>query len=109
MMSEMKHTPGPWQWHKLDGRDDPDHFNALESEGGTVLTYQVTCSDPNPDTTIEVSEANARLIASGPDLLAAAQAALTYLDSFAVSTGAGYDAARANLKAAIAKATNNAN
>jgi hypothetical protein len=75
--AKMNHTPGPWAWHKLKEKaNERDCFNALErSPAGDnpVLTYQTLSKDPQTDTVIEVSEADAQLIAAAPDLLAALQ------------------------------------
>jgi hypothetical protein len=58
----LEHTPGPWLCHKY-----PD------TKGHTISHYAVgslaSVKHPSPDT----QEANARLIAAAPDLLAALQ------------------------------------
>lgn len=98
-MTVSTHTPGPWGevsdefgWCKRaiaypDG-DDRDHDLCV-----------VQCGDPDE------LEANARLIAAAPDLLAAARAALRLLDSVAFVSKDG-DTAKpvALLRAAVSKA-----
>jgi len=57
-----KHTPGPWKWwttHEGSHRINPE-------EGGLVIA---SCDTRNPFSYEQ--EANARLIAAAPDLLAA--------------------------------------
>lgn len=61
------HTPGPWEFispalHFVPGIRDPDGF------------YVATVSDYTPD--LERAEANGRLLAAAPDLLAACEAIL---------------------------------
>ena len=59
-----KHTSGPWT-------TDETHKNTRE--GVTVWARDIIIADVLPDQH-DNAEANARLIASGPDLLAALQA-----------------------------------
>lgn len=64
--NKTSHTPTPWRWYKLDGLENElNCYNALESEpeGKTVLSYQVLCKDPNPDTWLIISETDAEFIA----------------------------------------------
>jgi hypothetical protein len=86
MTETTKYKPGPWTH---DG-------DCVESNRGTVAeTYGFDQ---------EEMEANARLIASAPDLLAACKRAAAAVGS-AASHGQYYsDAIEADLKAAIAKA-----
>ena len=77
-MSNTQHTPGPWKWHKLDPaqsrRDDSQedsHWNALQAEplaphAEAVLTYSLM----DKEALVFCRQANARLIAAAPDLLA---------------------------------------
>ena len=83
-----KHTPGPWH---VVGESDPE----IHGPDGEWITHQV-CSgagDENND-----GQANARLIAAAPDLLAACKAALVWFDA------AQDTAAAKQLRTAIAKA-----
>ena len=99
-MQETKHTPGPWRQHPngLGGattmiwRNDPD-----QSEG-TNKGYAMICKHVH-------GVHNARLIAAAPELLEALQAALPHLpsvnqDGMIVDSGI-----KADVRAAIAKAT----
>jgi hypothetical protein len=98
-----KHTPGPWTVA-------PDGEHVLGGEptdpvviAGTMLADW--CSE-----TDETSEANARLIAAAPNLLAALETALSALNhagEVATASGKGelYIGTRAAARAAIAKAT----
>jgi hypothetical protein len=60
------HTPGPW---RIDRRGS--HNPLIETDG---LTVAEVLDDCHPDA--EQQEANARLIAAAPELLAACQAAI---------------------------------
>jgi len=118
-----KHTPGPWRWHKADPQqipDDwvyeqaqrPDLWNALEHEPltpgvPTVLTYSLS----DGEALIVCSPANAALIETAPELLAACEYAVNVLEG-----GLGYQHELAGAepwamelhrraRAAIAKAT----
>lgn len=79
------HTPGPWHV-------DPDASICVSGPDGNVALMNLA----RPKA---VSEANARLIASAPELLAVARKAL---DAW---TGDGPPIALDELRAAIAKAT----
>ena len=59
------HTPGPW--HPVTLGASPDHSWAIDSE-----LHEVARLSEWPDNQAE-AEANARLIAAAPDLLAALQ------------------------------------
>ena len=97
------HTPGPWGPQTMFGHsltigidypagDDRDHYLS-----------EVTCGDPDE------LQANANLIQSAPDLLAAARAAYRLLDSVAfVARDGDTKKPLALLRNAIAKATGEA-
>lgn len=96
------HTPGPWKWWTSNSLM---RLTADRGRDGGVLSA-VRRSDGFAD--IEVSDANARLIAAAPDLMEVVQALITCADedfiantSHQDSLGVLADAARA----AIAKAT----
>ena len=97
-MSE--HTPGPW-YHVNDYEvwDLPNNF------GGRP---QAICTATPEDVGSDEACANARIIASAPTLLAAAQAALTLLEELAERAGGPlampYPETE-QLRAAIARAT----
>jgi len=69
-MSGAQHTPGPWSV-----KSDPCHFDTLSDihAGGKLIAQ--TCSE------YPSLEANARLIAAAPDLLAALEKLEYWLDS----------------------------
>lgn len=70
-------TPGPWRWYKdTEDSHGEGEYSDLGSPNGTVLSYSVKTAHANVDFSacIEVSEANARLIAAAPDLLQACRA-----------------------------------
>jgi len=97
-MSEVKHTPGPWfavrnscYWEVNPAREVGDY--------DTPFTVADCCASDPGDTT-GLQEANARLIAAAPDLLAALEGLLAILDA-----GALYETQSVAARAAIAKAT----
>jgi len=93
-MSEAKHTPGPWEYGVI-----PEQYQTY-CFGARGLLFGRVVGSPARD-----AEADARLIASAPDLLAAckmAVAAVLYAQT--VDQSGSFDATRAALSAAIAKA-----
>lgn len=64
-----KHTPGPWE--VLDGRRVGVTLPSLPAEGGGFCTHCVALT--HSDRGEIDAEANARLIAAAPDMLAALQ------------------------------------
>lgn len=101
----MKHTPGPWIWlEKSEWMDMP----SLASPSGEVCnfgdsqTYYPTQGEPP-------NKADARLIATAPELLEALQALDDYMcDNLTTDYPTGVDIDHAVFKAArsaIAKAT----
>lgn len=90
----MKHTPGPWENNGyIAGMTAIMVYNKkIDRDIATI--YRKSC-------TKEEQEANARLIASAPELLSAGKEALEYLRiQCNIEGGDIYD----NLKTAIAKA-----
>lgn len=77
--TKAQHTPGPWKYHTGFGSVQRHH---IQTEGG----FQIACT-PECD---EHTQANARLIAAAPELLAACY---TVIDAIK------------NVRRAIAKAT----
>ena len=73
------HTPGPWDIiPPLDKNSMAMvHAPALEQAEPWTIAYVLTDNNPNQR---EIDEANARLIAAAPELLAACQAAVQYLE-----------------------------
>lgn len=65
-MSEQKHTPGPWTWN---GKDMP--YADITDANGCVVAGVNECDCATDADARREERANARLIASAPDLLAA--------------------------------------
>ena len=81
---KSKHTPGPWGVTRLQG------VEYVTIDGGRVSVARVSA--------LKTGEANARLIAAAPELLAALELALIAIDEDAAPKVAGM------ARAAIAKA-----
>ncbi len=89
-MAEQKHTPGPWvvsresnEWNSPTApRREIDALKACEF-GGEPTRYRLACVQYPPTQAgtmgAQEREANARLIAAAPDLLAALKEALSEL------------------------------
>ena len=94
-MSEHKHTPGPWaEWNPLGSSDKWRFIKGIGSEDeplGDAFVCQVWNN--------EKREANFKLIAAAPELLAALEVAVEYFDRNDIDCIAHDDA-----KAAIKKA-----
>lgn len=90
-----QHTPGPWQI-----RQHEKGFVVFYSDGG-IRSNTAQCYSSNVCEEHGSAEANARLIASAPDLLAALQEILIANDH-----NEELDKPLAEARAAIAKATN---
>lgn len=76
-MNKLKHTPGPWKacrdnegwngpYYESDKGDELRPFTSIECEDGVIFNAHDLCT---------IAEANARLIAAAPDMLAALIAA----------------------------------
>lgn len=65
-----KHTPGPWSAELLNKSQSNEHWRIGNTEAGNDIVAECTdyASDPGE------RDANARLIAAAPELLAACQA-----------------------------------
>ncbi len=105
-MEQSKHTPGPWKLADRGGpRGGEYHLAVLGPSGTRIVTITYRSDAPT------AGNANAALIASAPDLLAALKAAEPWLGK-ACESGAfahcalplGGDRALDQLRAAIAKA-----
>jgi hypothetical protein len=96
-----QHTPGPWLWQHWPDDVDPV---AEASTLGTIATLQAT----------DEGQANARLIAAAPELLAALQAlhanmhAQNLDNEMERTTEASYQKAMRDAAAAVAKAVGSA-
>lgn len=86
-----KHTPGPWQWFATE--DGRARVNPVS--GGLVIAE---CSTRNPFDAEQ--SANARLIATSPELYEAAMQVVEHMEWSTPQAKAAYDA----LCAALAKA-----
>jgi len=117
-MNTPAHTPGPWNWHdsagRKNGRGDPigtgRGITGNEPEMGSLSRFSFAVSDrtgfcvahcTNALVTMstERSEANARLIAAAPELLAALR------EIAACEPRAAFGRMAQIARAAIAKAT----
>jgi hypothetical protein len=99
-MHLAKYTPGPWtQEFEIDGVRT---FTRVKAHGVALATTAPQCGRPHHR---EEAEANARLIASAPDMLEALKAVLTWSDQ---ANPAGYgglfQGLETKVRAAIAKA-----
>lgn len=70
------HTPGPWAWTNLDDEDSCDQPVSLRGSAGDYviepyLDWSLEPGEGLDEWGMEISEANARLIAAAPDLLKA--------------------------------------
>lgn len=96
--NESKHTPGPWISHGSPRIGTESHMGYCIQAG---KMRGILIADLNPGTSSdrisEVCEANARLIASAPELLEVCKAMLN-------SVGADLDTAYESARAAIQKA-----
>ena len=85
----MTHTPGPWKYHL--GRGAKPRFH-IQTEGGyqiastTELTTRLTAKQAIDFEENHQREANARLIAAAPDLLAALEECVTDANCTAITT-----------------------
>ena len=98
------HTPGPWYV-------DPQGWNASHSfyirgsdKNGEQLSWGKGAVARLPRSTVMPSEANARLIAAAPDLLAALQAIIKSLSDHDDKGMIEHAQQMINARAAIAKA-----
>ena len=105
-----KHTPGPWTFSKhIDGLCNVT-FDICQEDGApytSSLSDVAYCSvfHTYVDEYINIQEANARLMAAAPELLAAAKLIVDYYDqSYSPVTSALENAVNA-AKQAIAQAT----
>lgn len=81
MSEQAKHTPGPWEWRRIDG----DYYKLIHWLAGEtfpngepsyveVHSDGSACGEYGPD--IDVHGPDAKLIAAAPDLLAACKQAM---------------------------------
>ena len=93
---KAQHTPGPW------------HINTMETVQATIHAHRGHVATVSRGSMNEVSadeiEANARLIAAAPDLLAALEQCLPILDAHRRAALGEGDLTARTARAAIAKA-----
>lgn len=104
-MAETKHTPGPWEWTG-DALEGPS--NAGPPSYGCVIERSVSCGAycQGGSAVLDISDADRRLIAASPDLLATLER-IAYHGEIDSRTADGWTKADivANARRAIAKAT----
>jgi hypothetical protein len=90
-MSE--HTPGPW--NVASYADESNCLNVIAGEekhvDGRTQAHWIAELDTNSDDDFDVVEANARLIAAAPDLLAACNGVAHWLPQFLSNHGKDTD------------------
>lgn len=104
-MNEAKHTPGPWHVDAVhsEALHEVCMTNPPPKEGNPVVLASVEYDqDRGTCPTLREANANARLIAAAPDLLAACQAAMAFVSTWQHGFE---DAFVGQMRAAIAKAT----
>jgi hypothetical protein len=104
-MSEIQHLPGPWFVAETDDNEDYPETVIRGMDGAAGVAVAIDFAKMPG-----VREANARLISAAPELLAAAQIALTYIEAVCFNTPNpkkrnNYADAASQIRAAIAKAT----
>jgi len=98
-MDEVRHTPGPWVI------DANDRYH-VESPDGSALPWSIATISGSAGPGTNRSEANARLIAAAPDLLAALEKLLSYNEAIMADRINYRPEDHASVaRAAIAKAT----
>ena len=111
-MSQSEHTPGPWAWNRYEFRDGfyglysgdlPVLYPQRENDGDDGDAWFSSDEDYYGETALK--EADARLIAAAPELLAALQQAVTSMQDHGWRNE--HLAVRA-ARAAISKATGGA-
>lgn len=104
-MSSANHTPGPWYVQYVGGYYKSSSFYIRGSKAnGEPMTWGLGCVAHIPRSTVNPSEANAKLIAAAPELLEA----LKKIEGSSMSMYATYSDAFEHqqdiARAAIAKA-----
>lgn len=97
-MSKQKHTPGPWGIHKLrPTMVYPSHL--VFDQRGFLVAEGRAAGGP-----LRQATANAKLIATAPELLAALEATLAYLPHAASGASDVIHPVLSRARAALAKA-----
>jgi hypothetical protein len=77
----MNHTPGPWHGNGTNNSPTPDTYAVWADNGRFVCSFRYPFRPGDPEDAPDAErEANARLIAAAPELLAALQALIPVLD-----------------------------
>ena len=97
-MSNAKHTQGPWRVGGTEQR-------VIFADNGDVVA-RIACYGEQSETP-EADKANARLIAAAPELLAALQWAVGFIDTYASKASGPATPELNKCRAAIVKATSN--
>ena len=95
MKTKQGHTPGPWEMKRLNS-DLGQRFSFIgghNSPEGSCVVASTPAAHGTEN--LRVQEADARLIAAAPDLLAACDAAIALLDTTTPSGRKAYEMARA--------------
>jgi len=75
-----QHTPGPWLHLHRKGSDGMYRTEVFSEEHGVIATCNWVPKHLGNGITVTYREANARLIAAAPEMLAALQAVLAEID-----------------------------
>lgn len=97
-----KHSPGPWEVDERFTKESGRHAQYRIFAANLVCTLEVPIGFYRSPAE---SEANARLIAAAPELLAALQALYTAEEEYGDPTNAAINEAWLKARAAIARAT----
>jgi len=106
-MTNTNHTPGPWTIAGVSGNPHEGHVIESDSADGRTIAWTCNSLDNNGEECISQEDiANARLIASAPELLQALENLVASIENVDFSSHAGvYDQIPwAQAEAAIAKA-----
>lgn len=92
------HTPGPWALSKDGSSERKNQANCIQGADGTLIVYG------------QANDADARLIASAPDLLCELKRVMSWIDNWSpeFSNDPDWPTDRDAARAAIAKATGEA-
>ena len=104
--SKVAHTPGPWyaEGDMVSTMSGEESLNRIRERKTPFTVRRICLCEPSPYMQLAECEANARLIAAAPDLLAAAKRAVAkYQNSTCIVPACDCEACQ--LMAAIAKAT----
>ncbi len=109
-MSAFKGNPGPWCLEDVNSPHLHDICLGYKIPGAGHPNLLATVffdedNDPSPVVSLRQANANAKLIAASPELLAACQAILAWADRECMPQGGKADGPWETVEAAVAKAT----